>query len=162
MPGTRASILARGSRAAPCTSGRPGSPAAVERDSSRLPLLRDTIAEPRERTAVLSPVRKHLDPEVEVDLLLDQRLDLHAGRPPDLLDPRALGADQDVLLCLALYVENGTNIDRGARLAKLLDFACEAVGDLLVELLERRFPHELRGEEAKRLRADIICVVQER
>ena len=59
-------------------------------------------AEALERRFVAAPVRAHLDHQLEVDRVAEQRLDLGARARADLLDHRAALADDDLLLRLRL------------------------------------------------------------
>jgi hypothetical protein len=71
-------------------------------------------------------------------------------------------ANHDALLAIALDIHDCPNVYRHSILPKLLDGAGDGVRDLIVELLERRFPNELRGKEAQVLRADIVVRVKKR
>ena len=73
----------------------------------------------------------------------------------------ALGADENAFLTVALDVQHRPNVHGRSVLPELVDLAGDAVGDLVAELLQRRFAHQLRYEEAHVLRADLVGGIEE-
>ncbi len=66
----------------------------------------------------------------------------------DVANALPAGADEDALLAFALDVEDRIECTHGdCALAEFLDLARDAVGNFVVELLERRLANELRHEE---------------
>src|SRR5688572_2761159 len=112
------------------------------------------VAKAAEGIPVASPIGEDFHAQIEVDRSADEALDLLAGDASDLADARSFGPDENPLLTLPLDVQDRSDEDRGRGLPELLDLARDTVRDLVVELLERRFPDELRGEEAQRERAE--------
>jgi len=121
-----------------------------------------SVSKPLQSPRISTPVGEDLHPQVQVHGAADEPLDFPARDAADLTNAPALLADQDPLLALAFDVQNGPNVHGRPLLAELLDLAREAVGHLLVELLERRLAHELAGEEAERLRADLVLGIEVR
>src|SRR5690242_16946802 len=126
----------------PCTSDRREFQAVGERDSLRV-LLWQVVAEPAKCTGVLPPIGEHFHPQIEVYRLADELFDFRARCPADLADPIALRADEYPFLTLALDVQDRADVDGRAAFPKLVDFASDAVGHLVFELLERRLANEL-------------------
>src|SRR6185503_3313704 len=141
------------------TSDTPGFPAIAWARSSTFFLVH-SISETRERVRVLAPVRKHLHPEIEIDVLRQKRFDFGACRLSNAANPRTLAADEDPLLTIALDVQDRTNIHRALALPKLLDFTRDAVWHFIAQLLERRFADQLTHEEAQMLGADFVFGIE--
>src|SRR5438874_13806204 len=97
--------------------------------------------------------------QVEEHALAEQRLDLGARRGSEGLDGSAALADDDPFLAVAFDVEHGPNIYRLGALPELIDLAGDAVGQLFMQLLERRFPNELRREGAQRLGGQLVGLI---
>src|SRR5262249_4551054 len=140
--GTRARTRSRGARAALCIWDRREWRGADGIPSCRS-ILGELIAEPMQRLRVAPPIRKHLDPQVEVHARADERFDLATRGPADGANALPTGADEDLLLALPLDVEDRSNVHGRLRLAKLLDLACDAIRHFIVELLERRLANQL-------------------
>src|SRR5437016_602552 len=68
-------------------------------------------AKPAQLLRIPLPVLGDLDAQVEIHPGAQQRLDLLPGPGADLLEPRALGADDDGLLAGALHVHQGVHVD---------------------------------------------------
>src|SRR3569623_1798080 len=115
-----------------------------------------------QRVCVAPPIRKDLDPQIEVHATANQHFDLLACRATDRFDTLAARADENLLLSISFDVEHRTNVHRRLRFPKLLDLAGDAVRDFVVELLEGGFATELTHEEANCLRADLILGIEER
>src|SRR5436309_316758 len=97
--------------------------------------------------------------QVEEDALAEQRLDLGARRCAEGFDGAAALADDDPFLAFAFDVEHGPNIYRLRALPELIDLTGHAVGELFMQLLERRLPNELRREEAHRLGGQLVGII---
>jgi len=84
---------------------------------------------------------------------------LSARRCAERFDGTAALADDDPFLAFAFDVEHGPNIYRLRALPKLIDLTGDAVRELFMQLLERRFPNELRREEAHRLGGQLVGII---
>ena len=93
-------------------------------------------AEAAQVLGVALPVLGDPDVQVEVDPRAEQRLDLAAGPAADVLQPLALGADDDRLLARPLDVDLGVHVDQ-VRLplarAHLLDQHRDRVRELVAD-----------------------------
>src|SRR5690606_11847422 len=148
-------------RGRPCTWGRPGSEST--RGQGSFPeVLGEVEAEPLEVAGRTSPVRQDFHPQIQIHRLTDKSLDLLAGYAAELANLGSPVPDEDSLLAFALDVDDCPNVPRLPIFAELLDLAGDAVGNLLVELLERGLAHQLGDEEAGGLRADVVLGIEER
>src|ERR1035438_1997625 len=92
---------------------------------------------------VALPVLGDLDVQVEVDLGAQQRLDLVAGTAAYLLQPRALGADDDGLLARPLHVKLGVYVGEVRTTwprPHLLDHDRDRVRQLIAHPVQGRLP----------------------
>ena len=83
-----------------------------------------------EALEVLPPVRAHLDPRLEVDLLLEKVLQALPRGDADLLEGGSLFADDDALLGLVRDVDDRAYADELLRLLEGLYAALARVGHL--------------------------------
>src|SRR6478609_4423534 len=119
------------------------------RSPLRCSARRRSEAEALELLGVALPVLGHLDVEVEVDLLPEERLDTLAGVRADLAQPGAAASDDDGLLAGALdedvdaHVEQRLVVGPPLALHHLLDDDGERVRQLVAHALERSLAHEL-------------------
>src|SRR6185437_7764067 len=71
---------------------------------------RPSEAQPPELLGVALPFLRHLHVQREEDARVDERLDAGAGAGADILQPRALLADDDRLLTVALHDDVGVDV----------------------------------------------------
>src|SRR5206468_11147408 len=96
---------------------------------------------------VAAPFGQDLHVQVEEDPLAEESFDLGAGGRAERFDGAPPFPDHDALLAVPLDVHDRPNIYWLGALPKLVDLAGDAVRQLLVQLLERRLPNELRRKE---------------
>src|SRR5690606_13252368 len=97
----------------------------------------------------------------QVDAPADELLDLEARRRAELPDRASALADEDPLLRRALDEDDGADEHRRLLLSELLHPDRRAVGDLLLVLLEDRFPGQLGRKEPQRLGRELVFRIQE-
>ncbi len=88
--------------------------------------------------------------QIQKYALAEERLDLGARRGAEGLNGAATLADDDPFLAVAFDVQHGPNIYRLGALPELVDLGRDAVGQLFMQLLERRLANEFGREEASR------------
>src|SRR6185312_1462430 len=98
-------------RAPPCTGDRRGSRAARARDSWML-LQRSRKAKPLKRTGPGTPVRHHLDPQVQIDPLSEQLFDAVASIRADGAQGCAACPDHNGTLTRSFDIDGHPNIYR--------------------------------------------------
>jgi hypothetical protein len=100
--------------------------------------------------------------QIQIHASAQQRFDLAARGGAERLDGATALADDDSFLALALDVEYGPNIYRLGSLSKLVDLACNAVGQFFVQQLKRGLPNEYPRKKTHRLRRKIVRIVLKR
>src|SRR6478736_2969381 len=114
-------------------------------------------AETLQLLGVALPVLGHLDVQVEVDLLAEERLDALARVRADLTQPGAPTSDDDRLLARALHEDVDPHVEQrlvlGAPLPRhhLLDDDGQRVRQLVAHTLEGGLPDELGDHHHLRL-----------
>src|SRR5699024_4499201 len=113
--------------------------------------------QPPQLLGIALPLLGDLDPQVQMDLAAQQRVDLGTGPRPNLPQPRAAPADDDPLLAVALDEQRrthhqaplarsdlGEGVAARIRLDDLLDHHRDRVRQLVAHALERRLADQLR------------------
>src|SRR5690606_9608235 len=88
----------------------------------RLPVL---VTQALQGALIVGPAALHLDPEIEHDFLLEHVLHVDPSRASNLLEATALVANDDFLLPLAFYQNQGMDMEYLALRLERLDFRSE-------------------------------------
>ena len=103
-------------------------------------LLLLVVAERADIVHIVAPVFLDLDPSLEVDLCAHETLDIAAGLGRDLLEHRAVFADDDTLVARLFAVDGRVDLDDlVVAFDEARDLHGRAVWDLFIEVALRVF-----------------------
>ncbi len=100
-----------------------------------------------EVAGIIRPVLPHFHPQLEVQALAEEAVELEPGRAPHPLQPLALGADDDGLLPRPIHPDDRGDVEPALGLLGFLHFDGDAVRHFLIELQGELLADGLRDAE---------------